>query len=166
MYLGIDLGKTGAIGMVGIDGQYFTVLDLPLTPILVGKGKKSKPHYRLNTAIIRQRLQGLMITSCTMEAVWGQATNGCQANFSMGRYLGAMEVCLDALYWASHWPNVQYVPPATWKKHFGLLKQDKGASLELARKLFPEAPLSRKKDHNRAEALLIARYGWATRKEG
>ena len=166
MYLGIDIGKTGAIGVLSANGHYVKVVDLPLTPILVGRGKHRKPHYRINTTIFHRHFYWLTITTCTMEAVWGQATNGCQANFSMGRYLGGIEVCLDALTWANHEPCVQYAPPATWKKHFGLLRQDKGASLELARKLFPEAPLSRKKDHNRAEALLIARYGWATRKEG
>lgn len=167
MYLGIDIGKTGAIGVLGKDGQYITVLDLPSTSFLIGKGEKSKPSYRLNTAIIRQHFQGVPITACTMESVWGRDSNGCHANFSIGRYLGAMEVCLDALCWAGHEPCVQYVPPATWKKSLGLLKQGKGASLEKARALFPEATdrLKRKKDHNRAEALLIARYGWEMRRK-
>ena len=52
----------------------------------------------------------------------------------------------------------QLVAPQDWKRHFGLEK-DKADSLALARRYFPNIDLSRKKDHGRAEALLIARYG-------
>jgi hypothetical protein len=53
------------------------------------------------------------------------------------------------------------VQPQTWKRHFGLLKTEKGQSLETARSLYPLAGhmLLRQKDHNRAEALLLAHYG-------
>ncbi len=44
------------------------------------------------------------------------------------------------------------------EKHYKLGK-DKELAIALAIQLFPKAPLSRKKDHNRAEALLIANYG-------
>jgi crossover junction endodeoxyribonuclease RuvC len=43
-----------------------------------------------------------------------------------------------------------------WKKHHGLIGTEKAASLELARSLWPEAPLKLKKDHNKADALLMA----------
>jgi hypothetical protein len=43
------------------------------------------------------------------------------------------------------------------------LKSDKSGSLDRARLLFPTADLLRRKDHNRAEALLLARYGWQRR---
>ena len=48
------------------------------------------------------------------------------------------------------------VRPQVWKKHHALIGTDKAASLELARSLWPEAPLKLKKDHNKADALLIA----------
>jgi hypothetical protein len=47
--------------------------------------------------------------------------------------------------------------PQKWKKHFNLTA-DKNEALDLAKQLFPKAPLKLKKDINRAEALLIARY--------
>ena len=50
------------------------------------------------------------------------------------------------------------ITAAVWKRAMGL-SQDKAASLDKARLLFPDASLDRKKDHNRAEALLIAEYG-------
>ena len=49
------------------------------------------------------------------------------------------------------------VTPQKWKKYFHLTS-DKNESLDLARSFWPEAKLIRKKDGNRAEALLIALY--------
>ncbi len=43
-----------------------------------------------------------------------------------------------------------------WKRLQGLVKKDKEAARLKAQRLFPWASLKRKKDHNRAEALLIA----------
>lgn len=56
------------------------------------------------------------------------------------------------------------VDPQTWKRHFRLLGKDKEASRAKAIELYPDATplLHRKKDHNRAEAVLIARYGLDT----
>jgi crossover junction endodeoxyribonuclease RuvC len=58
--------------------------------------------------------------------------------------------------------QVPYTPirPAVWKKHFGLSK-DKEASRLRAQQLFPAADLRRKKDHGRAEALLLAHWALA-----
>lgn len=51
------------------------------------------------------------------------------------------------------------VAPSTWKAKMGLNKKGKEESLRLAMQQFPEVDLHRKKDHNRAEALLMADYG-------
>ncbi len=51
------------------------------------------------------------------------------------------------------------VRPAAWKRHLGLAGKDKEASRARAKQLFPAAPLHRKKDEGRAEALLLAWYG-------
>lgn len=61
---------------------------------------------------------------------------------------------------AAHW-KVILVKPAVWKKALGLNKKDKDASIKKAIELFPEmeSKLARKKDHDRAEALLLAYYG-------
>lgn len=54
------------------------------------------------------------------------------------------------------------VAPTKWKKHFGL-DSDKEKSRALAIRLFPGCGyFTRKKDHGRAEAALIARYGAET----
>jgi len=53
------------------------------------------------------------------------------------------------------------VQPVVWKRALGLLGQDKEASRALALRLYPELAdaLRRKKDHGRAEAVLICHYG-------
>ena len=51
------------------------------------------------------------------------------------------------------------VRPQDWKRYFSLPKEKEHARA-LAISYYPQAPLARVKDHNRAEALLIARYGW------
>lgn len=56
--------------------------------------------------------------------------------------------------------GVTLVEPRTWKKLFGLKggKDEKAASRECALRLYPSAPVTRAKDHNRAEAILIAHW--------
>jgi hypothetical protein len=53
--------------------------------------------------------------------------------------------------------NVDPVYPVTWKAAFKVRK-DKQTSLDAARELFPEVDLRHKKQHNIAEALLLAEY--------
>jgi crossover junction endodeoxyribonuclease RuvC len=54
--------------------------------------------------------------------------------------------------------SIELVTAASWKAAIGGLSQDKSASIDRARLLFPGAPLDRKKDHGRAESLLLAHY--------
>jgi hypothetical protein len=64
--------------------------------------------------------------------------------------------------------NLEYqrISAASWKRSLGLSKTGKEGSLALARQLFPQAAdkyLKRKKDHGRAEALLIAAWALGVR---
>jgi len=56
--------------------------------------------------------------------------------------------------------RVEMIHPRVWQKFYHIKKADKAISLRIARQLFPDHAdwLSRKKDHNRAEALLIANF--------
>jgi hypothetical protein len=58
---------------------------------------------------------------------------------------------------AWHFASFVEYRPSVWKKYFGL-KHDKNASRTLGLRHFPQAPLARVKDHDRAEALLLALY--------
>jgi hypothetical protein len=60
------------------------------------------------------------------------------------------------------------ISAASWKRSLGLTKAGKEGSLALARQIFPQAAdlyLMRKKDHGRAEALLIAAWALGVRAE-
>lgn len=80
---------------------------------------------------------------------------GTASAFKFGRMTGAVESVIEAVIGR----RVDLITPLSWKKMTGLIKQDKEASRALALKKWPElAPaLSRVKDQNRAEAVLI---GW------
>ena len=80
------------------------------------------------------------------------------AGFNYGRACGVIE---GVLYGAFPRSRIHYVRPGVWKRKMGLLKQPKGVSLDVARRLFPQNrdQFKLKKDHNKAEAALIAYYG-------
>lgn len=77
---------------------------------------------------------------------------GVSSTFKFGRAVGAIDAIADMMFGFWH-----IVSPQRWKKAMGV-NQDKLKSLTVARELWPNAPLSRMKDHGRAEALLIAEY--------
>jgi crossover junction endodeoxyribonuclease RuvC len=64
---------------------------------------------------------------------------------------------IEGVVSAKHYP-MELVRPLDWKKAFGLSKS-KDLARSRAIRLYPEAPLALVKHHNRAEALLIAKYG-------
>ena len=82
--------------------------------------------------------------------------NSMQSQGSLMRSRGIIEGVLDMLRL-----EVKVVQPQSWKAHFGLIKQPKDAAREKAIALYPgaEKHLKRKLDVNRADALLIARFG-------
>src|SRR3990167_3121570 len=91
---------------------------------------------------------------------------GVASMMSLGDTVGAIRGVI-----AARGLPIEWITPKDWKKHFGLKappeENDAKRSAmikELARaraiQLYPEVDFHRKKDHNRAEAALIARYGW------
>ena len=97
-----------------------------------------------------------------VEKVGARPGQGVTSMFSFGKSAGYIEGVLTAL-----WIGYQLVPPATWKREFGLIGKDKAASIEACRRLFPGLELRRtarcKNDSDgKAEAALMAE--WARRK--
>lgn len=154
MHFGIDLGRTGAVGILFEDGSYIDVVDLPIE--IYQNTAKGKERWRLDSHLFCSISSRMMRPDKIMiEDVWANAENGSLAGFGLGRILGAIEDHLAMMVIV----KPSYVAPTKWKKYLGLGK-DKWQALELARTLFPEAPLKFKKNHNRAEALLIAYYSY------
>lgn len=158
--IGIDPGLTGACAVVDHQGVR-AVFDLPTMPV-PGAGPK---------ALVKRKIDGralcqLLLQHCPASAgqaqvvleqvnTMGGANNAVQTQGSLLRSLGAIETVLECLKYP-----VQYVAPQRWKKAFAL-GADKTKALETARRLYPgaAAELKRQKDHNRAEAVLLAHWG-------
>ena len=62
---------------------------------------------------------------------------------------------------------VYFVRPAKWKKYFNLINSEKDASRARAIEIFPyySSHLSKKKDSNKADAILIASFFFETYKK-
>jgi crossover junction endodeoxyribonuclease RuvC len=94
------------------------------------------------------------ITRAAVEAASSYAEQGVRSAFTFGRSFREWLGILAAL----GIPHV-LVTPQQWQH--GLVRPPDGAdqksrSLTVARRLFPDIDLSRKKDHHRSDALLLA----------
>ena len=146
---GIDPGFTGAIALYWPDTGKLEVHDMP-----VMKNPKGKtiinPHGVLDI-LANEGGKSLAV----IEQVSAMPGQGVSSMFRFGEGYGHLQMACAA----SKLP-LQYVTPATWKKHFGL-SRDKGVSRSLTMQRFPDQAqqFSRAKDDGRAEASLIALYG-------
>ena len=79
---------------------------------------------------------------------------GVSSTFKLAQHYGELRGVLAAL-------GIPFIDvrPVDWKRHYRLTRKDKDASRALAQERWPSAPLGRKKDHGRAEAMLLAQYG-------
>lgn len=162
-YIGIDPGITGAVAFIGPDG-----IQLHDTPVLtVMKAHKHRRVYA--PAGMVELLMSLRAQSGpSLRAAIEKASpmpppksrnpndkpQGTISMFGYGQGYGIWIGILCAL-------GIPYdeVHPARWKKVM-MDGMDKGKASSIARalQLFPTAELTRKKDHGRADALLIAEY--------
>jgi crossover junction endodeoxyribonuclease RuvC len=147
--LGIDPGIHGALAIVDInDGavpQLVTVCDVPTLGI--------KAKERVNTMIIRDWLVAQRPDHALIERAGSMPKQGVASTFKYARAVGSLETvvaCLDIPY--------SIIEPAAWKKFHRLIGADKEASRQRVLQLFPRehALFSRKLDHQRAEAVLLA----------
>ena len=92
-----------------------------------------------------------------VEQVHAMPKQGVSSTFKFGRAYGTLIGVLGAEGIETH-----FVSPQRWKKEMGLSGKDKDAARQLAIERYPELTdrLHRKKDHGRADALLIGEYGY------
>lgn len=154
MTLGIDPGLTGALALLDAAGQVVILHDLPTLHRGTGKVKRELDPAGLAHLL---RPHAGSIALAVVEGVASRPGQGVASMFSLGHSLGVIHGVMGAL--CIPW---QPVTPSVWKKAAGL-SSDKEAARAQASKLFPDMELHRIKDHNRAEALLIARYGLSQR---
>ena len=143
--LGGDPGTCGAVGIYhpGIPDK-IGVEDMPLA----GRDVDGAALAR----IIRRFAPDLAV----IEQVGSRPGQGVASTFRFGRAYGTLIGVIAALE-----IPCAFVTPSKWKRHFGL-SSDKEEARAMAIRLWPaSAHFERKKDHNRAEAALIARWGAA-----
>ena len=155
LVIGIDPGLSGAMAMLGTRGL-LAVVDLPVVAKGSGAGRVKN---EINPAALSQLLRDWVAGHAddvlvVIERVSAMPDQGVAGVFSLGDTLGSIRGVV-----ATRGYPVAWVTPQRWKKHYGL-PADKELARARAIQLYPDADLPRKKDHNRAEAILIARYGW------
>ena len=149
--IGIDPGLSGGIAVLD-DLKIFDVFDMPI----MSEGKKNKNQ--LNSAHLVNIIKKHIIPEDTyviVEQVSAMPGQGDTSMFNFGQTFGSIKGICAAL----NLP-IFYVRPAKWKKHFELINSSKDASRTKVIEMYPSIStrLSRKKDVNKADAILIARY--------
>ena len=150
--IGIDPGLSGGIAILD-DLKIFDVYDMPV----MSEGKKNKNQ--LNSAqlvnIIKKNIIPSGDTFLIVEQVSAMPGQGVTSMFNFGQTFGSIKGICAAL----NLP-IFFVRPAKWKKHFDLINSSKDASRTKVIEMYPSISprLSKKKDVNKADAILIARY--------
>jgi crossover junction endodeoxyribonuclease RuvC len=161
VHIGIDVGLTGAIAVV-CDSWDTEVYDMP---VVEEKGARTVKKYidslslagLLKAALYRRTLGTLVV-----ESQHSMPEQGVAGVFSLGRSYGTIEGVVGALGYP-----LSRADPSRWKKAMGCDPGKEGGRLR-ALELFPHQAhnLKRKKDHDRADALLLAEYGRRMREHG
>jgi len=148
--IGMDPGITGAVAVLTDDGALVECFDIPVFKV---RGKSQIDVHQLGS-FIASHAQG---ARAVVEDVHSMPKQGVSSTFTFGLSKGVLLGIVGALAMP-----FELVAPQTWKGHFRLTK-DADHSRQLATRHWPASGLfSRVKDHNRAEAALIALYSIET----
>ena len=157
--IGIDPGLSGGIAILD-NSKVVELFDMPVMPD--GKKNKRQLNNALLVKLIKDNIKNLEDTVMIVEQVNAMPGQGVTSMFNFGQTFGAIKGICAALGLP-----IFFVRPAKWKKHFELINSSKDASRTKAIEMYPSISeqLSRKKDVNKSDALLIARYYSETRFE-
>ena len=154
LIIGIDPGISGAICFFK-NGEVKEILDMPN----MADGKKNKRqingpqiYNEISKRIINIPKNEVVVIIEQVSAMPGQ---GVTSMFNFGQSFGVLKGICSAMQLSMH-----FVRPAKWKKYFNLIKTEKDASRTKVIEIFPyiSSQLSRKKDSNKADAILIASF--------
>ena len=153
--IGIDPGLSGGIAILK-NNKIEDMFDMPV----MSEGKKNKRQ--LNSAQLVNLLKSSIDeeTIVVVEQVNAMPGQGVTSMFNFGQTFGAIKGICAALGLP-----IFFVRPAKWKKHFELINSSKDASRTKAIEMYPSISdqLSKKKDVNKSDAILIARFYSETR---
>ena len=150
--IGIDPGLSGAIAVLE-NNKVLNIFDIPV----MSEGKKNKRQ--LNSALLvnllKENINKEKEVAVVVEQVNAMPGQGVTSMFNFGQTFGALKGICAALELP-----IFFVRPSKWKKHFELINSSKDASRTKAIELFPNFSndMAKKKDANKADAILIGRY--------
>ena len=154
LIIGIDFGISGSICFLD-NGKILDVVEMPI----MTDGKKNKKqvngsqvYNEITKKITQFEKNKIRVVIEHVSAMPGQ---GVTSMFNFGQSFGILKGICTAMQLPMY-----FVRPAKWKKYFNLLNSEKDASRTRAIEIFPyfSSQLSRKKDSNKADAILIASF--------
>ena len=160
LIIGIDPGISGSICFFE-DGKILDVIEMPT----MTDGKKNKRQVNGSQVynVISKRIKKIDKTNIRViiEQVSAMPGQGVTSMFNFGQSFGILKGMCSAMQLPMY-----FVRPAKWKKYFGLINSEKDASRTRAIEMFPyfSSHLSKKKDSNKADAILISSFYYETYK--
>ena len=158
LIIGIDPGISGSICFFK-NGKILDVVDMPT--MIDGKKNKrqvngSQVYNEISNHIKNIDKKDIKVIIEQVSAMPGQ---GVTSMFNFGQSFGILKGICSAMQLSMY-----FIRPAKWKKYFNLINSHKDASRSKAIEIFPyfSSNLSKKKDINKADAILIASYYYET----
>ena len=158
LIIAIDPGISGSLCFFE-EGKIIDIIEMPN----MAAGKKNKRQ--VNGAQIYNEIS-LRIKNfqkddikVVIEQVSAMPGQGVTSMFNFGQSFGVLKGICSAMQLPMY-----FVRPAKWKKYFNLINSKKDASRTKAIEIFPyiSAQLSKKKDSNKADAILLASFFFET----
>ena len=156
--IGIDPGISGAICFFE-DGKITDIVEMPN----MAEGKKNKRqvngaqiYNEISSRIKNFNKEDIKVVIEQVSAMPGQ---GVTSMFNFGQSFGVLKGICSAMQLSTY-----FIRPAKWKKYFNLINSEKDASRTKAIQIFPyiSSKLSKKKDANKADAILLASFFFET----
>ena len=160
LIIGIDPGISGSICFFE-NGKIVDVIEMPT----MTEGKKNKKQVNgsqiYNEIFKMIKKFGKDDIRVVIEQVSAMPGQGVTSMFNFGQSFGILKGICSAMQLPMY-----FVRPSKWKKYFNLINSEKDASRTRAIEIFPyfSSQLSKKKDTNKADAILIASFYYETYK--
>ena len=158
LIIGIDPGITGAICFFE-DRKIIDLVEMPNMAV----GKKNKRQVNgaqvYNEILKRIKNYNKKDIKVVIEQVSAMPGQGVTSMFNFGQSFGVLKGICSAMQLPMY-----FVRPAKWKKYYNLINSKKDASRTKVIEIFPyiSPQLSKKKDSNKADAILIASFFYET----
>ena len=158
LIIAIDPGISGSLCFFE-EGKIIDIVEMPN----MAAGKKNKRqvngaqiYNEISLRIKNFQKENIKVVIEQVSAMPGQ---GVTSIFNFGQSFGVLKGICSAMQLPMY-----FVRPAKWKKYFNLINSKKDASRTKAIEIFPyvSAQLSKKKDSNKADAILLASFFFET----